>query len=309
MTDKNRDISKIRVGTVVAFRNHSTTTNPESRYEVTFTRPHEIRFINGSALHKVYRHHWHSMGGYIVSQPEAPDKKCEDCPPLGYPTAATRCAPCPHRSTEARESAEQVIVQTREEQIESIAHIGKDAPCLRDNPHGWARRQVLEAEARGASEQRGTDAVHDKPIAYVNLDRLKWKLETGSSVCLTFSSEPVTEGHLHHQMRDPIYSAPQPDIQAAKIAELESIMDETGNSILRVTKLNDLQNQSISLMESKIAEQAATIARLREALKKVQSAIGHRINDLSIIDTVWMEGGIETMRDFIVSILAATEKK
>lgn len=27
-------------------------------------------------------------------------RRCEDCPPIGYPTDKTRCAPCPHRSSQ-----------------------------------------------------------------------------------------------------------------------------------------------------------------------------------------------------------------
>jgi len=33
------------------------------------------------------------------------DGLCEDCPPVGYPTDRTRCAPCPRRATDAAEGA------------------------------------------------------------------------------------------------------------------------------------------------------------------------------------------------------------
>lgn len=35
----------------------------------------------------------------VVSNVVIPAALCEDCPPVGYPTDKTRCAPCPRRST------------------------------------------------------------------------------------------------------------------------------------------------------------------------------------------------------------------
>ena len=315
-----------------------------------------------------YEYEWVDVGGYIVSQPEEfplPGRKdgelpCGEC----HIQPGETCDICGTKQPEAREgltlaeraadrsieiqgrdfaaseqntvtdeSAEQVIVQTREEQIESIAHIGKDARCLRDNPHGWARRQVLEAEARGASEQRQKDEIMKKQIViyqdgtYVELtsspldaayraDDPGWlatvdidgpDVRVGVSEQRLKDAEPVAwvepreieslkgdeefdgfdevECYLHKRQDTnamvALYTAPQPDTQAAKIAELESIMDETGNSILRVTKLNDLQNQSISLMESKIAEQARHIQRLEETITEYVSDFRQRAKTIT----------------------------
>jgi len=123
MTEKNTNWDEIRVGTVVAFEEPSTTTTPTSQYCVDRVRRDEINFRNGNALHKVYRDHWRSMGGYIVSQPdEKPTCSAPDCSTMG---------PCVG-------SCEKPSVRTREDQ----AKINKIATRLHPN---W-QRYPSEAE-------------------------------------------------------------------------------------------------------------------------------------------------------------------
>lgn len=42
----------------------------------------------------------------------APDTLCSDCPPLGYPTDKTRCAPCPRRDMLTNEQIEQAFKES-----------------------------------------------------------------------------------------------------------------------------------------------------------------------------------------------------
>lgn len=70
----DRDFDKITFGCFVSF-NDTATTRKGKRYLVNKKTDDEINFMNGGCLHKVFRHHWISMGGYINSSNETGGKK------------------------------------------------------------------------------------------------------------------------------------------------------------------------------------------------------------------------------------------
>lgn len=69
MIVKCRDFTQIKVGTVVSFEN-ADTAPAGKEYTVIKKSFDEINFWNNGTLHKVYSHHWDSMGGFIICEKE-----------------------------------------------------------------------------------------------------------------------------------------------------------------------------------------------------------------------------------------------
>ena len=207
MPDKNRDFSQVRAGTVVAFDGGHYRSDCNCKVEVSSENGWNL-WSEGLVGRWVGAGHWAEYGGYIVSQPEAQD------------------------------GGEQTIVRRREERQVAVICENCDGDGFLPSEHGLCRfcegqGQIYpdDAEVRGASEQRGTDAVHDKPVAYGDPD----------TVFAPIGAVPQyfeVSDHKQREYTQPLYTAPQPDTQAATIAE-----------------------------------QAAMIATLREAIRKAAETV------------------------------------
>ncbi|WP_122049858.1 hypothetical protein [Asaia bogorensis] len=95
--------------------------------------------------------------------------------------------------------------RTREAQLAS--HFGPH--FLADFTEEGLRKELIEAEARGAAEQRRKDAEGmEQPTCYVNAARLRWHLSHGGSYMTTISAEPVKASVPHHNLQDGLYLRP-----------------------------------------------------------------------------------------------------
>jgi len=114
--------------------------------------------------------------------------------------------------------------RTREEQIEELAgEIGTFDDY--DGNREVARLHVEEAEARGRAEALAELRAGAEPVAFVNLARLRWKLQTGDFCCLTFANK-ATENTVI-PMCDALYAhplIPREAELAARVAELEAVL-------------------------------------------------------------------------------------
>jgi hypothetical protein len=96
-----------------------------------------------------------------------PDGLCENCPPVGYPTDATRCLPCPRRQAVDYATAEEIdAARTPAGGWSATVLAGWGIPW--PPPRGWRQRLIAN---HAAHQRAGTEP---QPAA-ADIESVAWR--------------------------------------------------------------------------------------------------------------------------------------
>lgn len=158
------------------------------------------------------------------------------------------------------ESAE---FRTREAQVADLSSLFFNF-C---DPRGVARSQILEAEARGAAEQRRKDAEGAEPVA--------WIIAQGFYVPFVTLDAGLLRGR-PHSVITPLYTRPA-NVAALedRVKELErEVKEEQRISNLRADVIDSLTNLSAAMEQEKHEAVAAERERCAKIIENHCEAIG-----------------------------------
>ncbi|GBQ85440.1 hypothetical protein AA14337_3072 [Acetobacter malorum DSM 14337] len=111
-----------------------------------------------------------------------------------------------------------------------------------------SRGEATEAALRVAGIEITPPPEDLKTVAYVNAQRLRWKLSTGSSVCLTFSAEPWHGGGSQDLIDGIVFSKDQESV----VRHLNVCLSEQERAILGLTDQIAEKDRRIAELEGEI---------------------------------------------------------
>ncbi|AQT06570.1 hypothetical protein [Acetobacter persici] len=120
------------------------------------------------------------------------------------------------------------------------------AYCASELP---SRGEATEAALRVAGIEITPPPEELKTVAYVNAQRLRWKLSTGSSVCLTFSAEPWHGGGSLDLIDGIVFSKDHESV----VRHLNVCLSEQERAILGLTDQIAEKDRRIAELEGEIA--------------------------------------------------------
>ncbi|MEW9272365.1 hypothetical protein [Gluconobacter oxydans] len=251
---KNRVFSQIGVGAIVAFdnpvvcnvvagRGYQIFQQAENRYGKWFMLSGGTEYASEAISPKS----WEMDGGYIISQP-------------GEVLAEPDQASLQKTQISAGQNS---AVRTRDEQIRYFLDICEDGALTQQAPTtDFIFRMLLEAEARGAEEQRRKDAEGQEPFAYVSQEDANTPKNVQG---LEQFGEYCDKKYEYFQV--PLYTRPA-NVAAleARIAELEAEKADAGWTFLAGNMSGDPRLPSCRL--SRLFQEGDTFSRFKQSAEE-----------------------------------------